>query len=162
MSDTVSHVSKTNGHVETSPARTVMRFLQLLQERDVDGAAELLSPDVRYINVSLPTIRGRDRVRRALKSAFGFPGAAFEVYIEAVAADGGTVLTERTDVLVMGPVRLQFWVCGRFDVHEGQITLWRDYFDWWNITVATVRGVLGALLPPLRAKPPRTTPPHVP
>lgn len=154
MSDTVSHVGTTNGHVDASPAGVVRRFLELLQEGDVDGGAELLGADVRYINVSLPTIRGRDRVRRALKSAFGLPGAGFEVYLHCISTDGDAVLTERTDVLLVGPVRLQFWVCGRFDIQDGQITLWRDYFDWWNITVATIRGLLGAVLPALRPKPP--------
>ena len=53
------------------------------------------------------------------------------------AVNGASVLTERTDVLVIGPVRMQFWVCGVFEVHNGRITLWRDYFD-----LATYRGQL--------------------
>ena len=56
----------------------------------------------------------------------------FEVKFHRIVAEGDTVLNERTDVLVFGPVRVQFWVCGVFEVHAGQITLWRDYFD--NVT----------------------------
>ena len=55
--------------------------------------------------------------------------AGFEVKIHRIAVNGSSVLTERTDVLQFGPVRLQFWVCGVFEVHDGRITLWRDYFD---------------------------------
>jgi limonene-1,2-epoxide hydrolase len=155
MTDTSPHVSTTNGHVVTSPASVARRFLELLQAGDIDGAADLLAEDVRYINVSLPAIRGRERVRRALKLAMDrVPGAGFEVYFHSVSADGPTVLTERTDVLLMGPVRIQLWVCGRFDVRDGRIELWRDYFDWWNLTMATVRGVLGVIVPVLRPKPP--------
>ncbi len=63
------------------------------------------------------------------------------------------MLNERTDVLIFGPVRLQFWVCGGvFEVHDGRITLWRDYFDQFDFAKAIVRGVLGALIPALRPK----------
>jgi len=72
------------------------------------------------------------------------------VKIHRIAVNGASVLTERTDVLVVGPVRLQFWVCGVFEVRDGRITLWRDYFDMFDFTKAVVRGVLGAVVPALR------------
>ena len=125
--------------------KVVLDFLQLLQAGDVDGAAELLDPDIEYTNVSLPTIRGRERVRQALSTALGRPRAGFEVVVHHVAADGDVVLTDRTDVLVYGKVRVSFWVYGRFVVRDGLITVWRDSFDWLNITAATVRGLASAL-----------------
>ena len=134
--------------------RLVRRFLELLADGDIDGAAELLTPDVHYINVSLPTIRGRDRVRQVLARAFGVGGAGFEVYLHSISAEDGTVLTERTDVLIFGPVRIQIWVCGRFDTADGQISMWKDYFDWLNFAVAAVRGLLGAVVPALRPRAP--------
>ncbi len=140
---------------DSAPAAVVGRFLDLLEHGRIDDACDLLAPDVRYVNVSLPPIHGQDGVRRALHRAVSrVPGAGFEVYLHAVSADGPVVLTERTDVLKAGRVRVQFWVCGRFDVHDGRIALWRDYFDWGNVTLATVRGLLGAVLPQLRAAPP--------
>jgi limonene-1,2-epoxide hydrolase len=45
---------------------------------------------------------------------------------------------------------MQFWVCGVFEVENGRITLWRDYFDYLNFTKAIVRGVLGIAIPALR------------
>jgi len=138
------------------PTLVVERFLELLRLGDVDGAVELLAVDVEYKNVGLPTVRGRERVRRLFRATLGRPGAGFEVYVHAISADGGTVLTERTDVLELGRLRVQFWVCGRFDVHDGQIVLWRDYFDQMNIVAATIRGLLGTVFPAARAKPPST------
>ena len=61
--------------------------------------------------------------------------------IHRIAADGAAVLTERTDALIFGPLRLQFWVCGVFEVHDGRITLWRDYFDFFDMFKATLRGL---------------------
>ena len=71
--------------------------------------------------------------------------------VAAIAADGAAVLTERTDALIFGPLRLQFWICGVFEVHNGRITLWRDYFDLFDMFKATVRGLAGLVVPSLRA-----------
>lgn len=136
------------------PILLVERFLDLLRAEDIEGATELLSVDVEYANVGLPTLRGRTRVRRVLQATLGLAGAGFEVYVHTISANGGSVLTERTDVLKFGRLRLQFWVCGRFDIRDGEIVLWRDYFDQMNIFAATVRGLLGTVFPTVRAKPP--------
>ena len=149
-------VTQANGQSKAQPPATTLveTFLNDLAKGDIDAAAELLAENVDYINVSLPTIRSRDLVRRVLKSAMARSGAGFEVYIHSIAAEGDVVLTERTDVLTWGPFRSQFWVCGRFDVRDGQIVVWKDYFDWWDITLATLRGVVGMVIPSLRAHPP--------
>ncbi len=138
----------------SEPARVVERFLDLLRGDDIDGAAELLAQDVEYVNVGLPTVHGRERVRRLLRATLGLEGAGFEVYLHTISASGTSVLTERTDVMKLGRLRIQFWVCGRFDVRDGRIVLWRDYFDQLNFWVATARGLLGTILPAVRAKPP--------
>jgi limonene-1,2-epoxide hydrolase len=39
-----------------------------------------------------------------------------------------------------------------FEVRDGQITLWRDYFDWRAVSLGSLRGVVGMLLPPARAR----------
>lgn len=134
----------------------VEHFLDRLRATDSDGAASLLAVDVEYENKGLPTVHGRERVRRLLQ-ALNRMGTGFEVYVHLISIDGSSVLTERTDVLKWGRLRIQFWVCGRFDVRDGEIVVWRDYFDHLTIMVATVRGLLGTIVPAARAKPPSTT-----
>jgi limonene-1,2-epoxide hydrolase len=129
--------------------RTVERFLYALQDADLDAAGTLLAEDLVYQNVGLPTIHGRNRTIKLFSSLGG--ASAFEVKIHRIAGDGAAVLTERTDALIFGPLRLQFWVCGVFEVHDGEITLWRDYFDFFDMFKATLRGLAGLLVPPLRA-----------
>jgi limonene-1,2-epoxide hydrolase len=138
----------------SEPTQVVEQFLSRLAAGEIDPAVDLLATDVEYSNVSLPTVRGRERVRRLAHMTLGRPGAGFEVYNHAISAAGGSVLTERTDVMKMGRLRIQFWVCGRFDVINGEIVLWRDRFDWMNYTAATLRGLVGVLVPAARAKPP--------
>jgi len=128
--------------------------LELLRLGDVDGAVELLAVDVEYKNVGLPTVHGRERARRLFRATLGRAGAGFEVYVHAISADGSTVLTERTDVMKFGRLRIQFWVCGRFDIQGGEIVLWRDYFSQRNVMAATLRGLLGMVVPAARAEPP--------
>jgi limonene-1,2-epoxide hydrolase len=133
----------------TEPRAVVEAFLAALAAADIDVAAELMDEHITYVNVGMPPLRGRRRAIGLLRP-LARPGAAFEVYLHAVAVDGPTVLTERTDVLVFGRLRWQFWVTGRFDVHEGRITLWRDSFDYVDLFRALCRGVVGVVVPALR------------
>ena len=129
-------------------AHTVEVLLSSLQAADADGAGAVLDDNLVYQNVGFPIIRGRARAVKLFRAMEG--RARFEVKTHRIAVNGSSVLTERTDALVFGPVRVQFWVCGVFEVHDGRITLWRDYFDIWDITKALVRGLVGAVVPALR------------
>ena len=129
-------------------AHTVEVFLAALQDQDIDAAGAVLDEHLVYQNVGFPTIRGRARAMKLFRSMEGRAG--FEVKTHRIAVNGSTVLTERTDALVFGRVRLQFWVCGVFEVTDGRITLWRDYFDMFDFTKALARGVIGAVVPALR------------
>lgn len=131
------------------PAEVVEAFLAALAANDFRTAGDLLDENVTYVNVGLPAIHGRRRTIGLLKP-LARPGARFEVYLHGVAANGPTVLTDRTDVLVFGRLRLQFWVTGRFDVVDGRIKLWRDSFDYVDLLRSVVRGVAGAVVPTLR------------
>ncbi|MCP9273123.1 limonene-1,2-epoxide hydrolase family protein [Mycolicibacterium arenosum] len=131
-------------------ALVVETFLDALQDQDFTTIDALLADDVVYQNVGLPTINGRVKVVKLMRGMEGRMG--FEVKFHRNVAEGSTVLNERTDAMVFGPLRLQFWVCGVFEVHDGRITLWRDYFDFFDMFKATVRGLVGIAVPALRPK----------
>jgi limonene-1,2-epoxide hydrolase len=132
----------------TVDTRTVEAFLTALADEDFETAGAALADDLVYQNVGLPTIYGRNRTMQLFRRMQGRVG--FEVKIHRIAADGAAVLTERTDALIIGPLRLQFWVCGVFEVHNGRITLWRDYFDFYDMLKATVRGLAALVVPSLK------------
>jgi limonene-1,2-epoxide hydrolase len=129
--------------------RAVETFLYAMQDEDFDTVDRLMADNIEWQNVGFPTIRGRQRIVGMMRRGEGRLG--FEVKIHRIAAEGNAVLTERTDALVFGPLRLQFWVCGVFEVHAGRITLWRDYFDTLDFVKATVRGIAATVFPSLRA-----------
>lgn len=128
--------------------RIVESFLEALADEDLDTAAAALADDVVYQNVGMPTIYGRSATIGVFRRLAG--RGAFDVKTHRIAADGSAVLTERTDALTFGPLRLQFWVCGVFEVHHGRITLWRDYFDFFDMFKATLRAVAATVFPALR------------
>lgn len=135
----------------TANARTVETFLYALQDEDYDAADATLADNILYQNVGYTTMRGRKRIMSLFRRGKGRVG--FEVKFHRLASEGNAVLTERTDALIFGPLRMQFWVVGVFEVHGGRITLWRDYFDAFDFLIkAPLRGIAGLVIPSLRPR----------
>ncbi len=118
---------------------TVTAFLDAMGRLDNETAIALLADDVVYQNVSLPAAKGKPAVAKQLR-LFEKYLTSFEAINHRIAADGNTVLTERTDVITIGRFKASFWVCGTFEVRDGKIVLWRDYFDWANLLVGSAAG----------------------
>jgi limonene-1,2-epoxide hydrolase len=133
------------------PIGVVRAFLAALEALDVDAALALASPDIVYQNVPLPPARGIDQFGQQLRFLERWC-TGFEAQLHSIAADGGTVLTERTDALERGSLRAAFWVCGTFDVEDGRITLWRDRFDWVTVIGAVVAAFPRAALHSLASR----------
>jgi len=121
----------------------VRAFLKALGTLDIDEALGYLSDKVEYQNMPLPAVKGHKDVRRVLSPMTRCSG--FEVTMRHIATNGRAVLTERTDAIFLGPVRIPFQVCGTFEVRDGKITVWRDTFDWASGLVnAVIAGPLYA------------------
>ena len=129
--------------------RTVEGFLNALQDADYETVDAALDENLVYENVGLSRIRGGRRTAKMLRKMEGRVG--FEVKIHRIAADGAAVLTERTDALIFGPLRIQFWACGVFEVRNGRIILWRDYVDVYDMFKGFVRGLAALVVPSLKA-----------
>lgn len=123
----------------------------VMRDKDFDVVRSLLADDVVYENVGYPTMRGADRIVSIFRR-LNTPKLRFDVTIHRIARDGSTVLTERTDSMIIGAFEAKFWVCGVFEVHDGQITLWRDYFDFYDLVKGVARGLTALAIPDLRRK----------
>ncbi|WP_207844247.1 limonene-1,2-epoxide hydrolase family protein [Williamsia soli] len=132
----------------TENVRIVERFLDALQVQDLDTLEALAADDLVWENVGSPKFKGRSRVMRAIRACEG--RLFIEVCIHRIAGAGDTVLVERTDAIVIGRLRMQFWACAVFELRGGRITLWRDYFDYLAFARAALRGLLGVALPSIR------------
>ena len=132
----------------------MVAFLHALAESDVGTAAELVTDDLVYINVTLPTVRGRDRFERLARVALGPGRMGFRVHLNHVATEDDVVLTDRIDELSFRRYATRFWVYGRFVVRDGRIAVWRDSFDWLDVTIGNVRGLAGLVAPSLNRRMP--------
>lgn len=129
---------------------TVTAFLAAVSRLDSDAASALLAEDVVYHNVSLPAARGKAAVVKQLRM-FEKYMSGFEAINHRIVADGDVVLTERTDIIEIKRVKVSIWVCGTFEVRDGMIVLWRDYFDWANVIASTAAGAGRAALDLVRS-----------
>ncbi len=133
----------------SDPAELVVAFLRALTRYDVDAALELVTEDLEYINVSLPTVHGRDRLEAIARPVLRPGRMGFNVHFNHVAADGDVVITDRIDELNFRRFAARFWVYGRFEVRDGRIAVWRDSFDWLDVTIGNLRGLVGLVAPTL-------------
>ncbi len=132
----------------------VVDFLRALAGYDLDTALGLVTDDLTYINVSLPTVHGRERLEAIARPVLRPGRLGFQVHLNHVAADSDVVLTDRVDELNFRRFAARFWVYGRFVVRDGQISVWRDSFDWLDVTIGGVRGLAGLFAPVLNRRMP--------
>jgi limonene-1,2-epoxide hydrolase len=139
----------------TESADVVVEFLRALAAYDVDAALDLVADDLVYSNVSLPTIYGRDRLERIARPWLRPGRMGFDVHLNHVATEDNVVLTDRVDELSFGRFASRFWVYGRFVVgDDGKIAVWRDSFDWLDVTIGNLRGLAGLISPGLNRRMP--------
>lgn len=125
--------------VAADPTTIVQAFFAALEDRAVKQALELADPKIVWRNTSLPTVKGK-LVARLLKG-MDRDWMGFRADFHHVAASGNVVLTERTDYLRIGPLEIDFWVCGTFQLKDDRIVLWHDHFSWGNVLGGTLRGL---------------------
>ena len=89
----------------------------------------LMTDDARWLNVGLPESVGAEAIRKAVAPfVAGATMVKWDVHHIAETTDG-VVLTERTDIFDMGGKTLRAAVMGTFELRDGKIFAWRDYFD---------------------------------
>ena len=121
-----------------SPIEVVRRFCAAWSD-DI-GAVELaafFTDDAVYHNIPLTPVTGREDIANAISSFIrpGPPGIeGIEFRVINIAADGPVVLTERVDVFRLSDKSFELPVMGAFEVSDGKINAWRDYFDMNQFT----------------------------
>jgi limonene-1,2-epoxide hydrolase len=122
-----------------SPLETVNAFLRAAAARDYDAALPLLADDVEYQNMMLPPVHGPAQVRETLEALLALCTAS-EWVVHREVAQGGLVMNERTDRFELGGSWTDLPVAGVFEVRDGRIALWRDYFDLQTVMSAMPQG----------------------
>lgn len=108
---------------------TVTEFIRRMEALDVDGALDLCTDDLVYENVPMPPVLEGKEAARALLGPFVGGAAEVEWIVHHQAATGDLVLNERTDRFRFGDTWVGVRVAGVFELRDGRIAAWRDYFD---------------------------------
>ena len=115
--------------MSSTPLEIVRRFMTLMEPLNYDEALKLISDNCEYINPPpLGTVVGPAGVRAVLEPFFG-PTKENEFRVLREATAGPVVFLERLDRHLFGDKWVELPVTGVYEVHEGLITYWRDYFD---------------------------------
>jgi limonene-1,2-epoxide hydrolase len=111
-----------------SPIDLVRRFCAAWGKDDLDTIVGYFTDDAVYHNIPLEPVVGPAQIKATIE---GFSGGveSIEFRVDAIAADGATVLTERHDIFTFANGTIDLPVMGTFEVVDGKIAAWRDYFD---------------------------------
>lgn len=114
----------------------VTEFCKLWSSPDPDKLASYFAEDAVYHNIPMEAVQGREAIRDFIAGfTAAFDGIDFQVHRQI--SDGTIVMNERTDVMhSKAGKEIPLPVTGVFEVRDGQITAWRDYFDMATITSA--------------------------
>jgi limonene-1,2-epoxide hydrolase len=108
--------------------KLVRDFCAAWSRRNVEEILGFFANDAVYHNIPMDPVRGKDAIRQVLQS-FVPPAEKIDFEMVHLAAVGSVVFTERVDRFVMGGKSVALPVAGVFEVRDGKIAAWRDYFD---------------------------------
>ncbi len=115
----------------TENVAIVSSLMRSFEEQDVEKTLSFFNKDAVWTNIPMKTPAvGIDAIRKALGS-FGFTPQAvkFVIHNTAESPDTDVVMNERTDRFKTEKGWLAIRVMGVFELKNGKIQEWRDYFD---------------------------------
>jgi limonene-1,2-epoxide hydrolase len=118
---------------EPDAEKVVRDFCAAYAKHDVQALRPFFTDDVVYHNMPMDPVVGIDATVGFIEGFFGMcESVVFEIVHLAV--HDNVVLTERVDTFTVGNVEAPLPVMGTFEVRDGKISAWRDYFDMAQAT----------------------------
>lgn len=120
----------------TDNVETIRQFCEAFSRKDPDEILEFFSDDAVYHNMPMAPAQGKAAIKAVL-DMFLKPARSVEFVVLNDAASGDIVLTERLDKFEIGDLGVELPVAGVFELSDGKIKAWRDYFDMATWTKQT-------------------------
>ena len=109
------------------PETIVREFCATWPERSIDRLLAFFTDDALYHNMPMEPVTGKDGIREVMN--LFVPAEDLEAEIVHLAVRGNVVFTERIDRMTLGGKRVVLPCAGVFEIRDGKIAAWRDYFD---------------------------------
>lgn len=119
----------------TSNEEIVRNFIKAWPRLDAEELVNFFTSDGVYHNMPLAPVSGRDNLRSFI-AAFLKSWTATEWDVLNLVSRGDIVIAERIDRITVGDKSVHLPCCGVFEVKDGKIKVWRDYFDMATYTKA--------------------------
>ena len=112
------------------------RFVAAWKRLNVNEIMGFFSEDAIYTNIPIdPPNEGKEAIRKTIEGFVGMATAIeFVVHHTAENPAAGLVMNERTDRFRVGDRWVEARVMGVFEIRDGKISAWRDYFDLAEFT----------------------------
>ncbi len=123
----------------TAPLDVVNAFMHAMEKKDYDTGLQFVADDCVYVNGPVGTMHGPAGVRAMLEPFFE-PILENIFVVRRELVSGATVVLERLDRHRLPGGWVELPVTGVFEVHDGRINVWNEYFD-----VATLTNAIAAL-----------------
>ena len=108
--------------------KIIREFISSWSELNADKLADFFSEDGVYHNIPMEPVKGKENVRRFI-AGFIQPWTETTWDILSIASAGELVIVERLDRTQAGDKAVDLPCVGVFEMQDGKIKVWRDYFD---------------------------------
>lgn len=115
--------------------KVVREFIEAWSRLDPEELARYFTEDGVYHNMPARPVRGRENVKKMI-AGFIAPWTETRWEILHLASSGDVVVAERLDRTKAGPKSVDLPCVGVFEMENGRIRVWRDYFDLATYTRA--------------------------
>jgi limonene-1,2-epoxide hydrolase len=109
-------------------ADIIRNFIGAWSRLDADELVQYFTPDGTYYNMPTAPVSGRENLRGFIKG-FLRSWTSTQWDIVNLVAQGDLVIAERVDRTKLGAKSVDLPCCGVFEMENGKIKVWRDYFD---------------------------------
>ena len=111
-----------------SPEEIVRAEIAAWARNDVDEVMSHFAEDAEFdIGPAWPRLSGHGAISEMMKQFFA-GGTCVDLEIRHLAVDGDVVLMERFDHWIVAGTKRSWPVMGAYEVRDGKITAWREYF----------------------------------
>lgn len=108
--------------------QVIRDFIAAWSRLDADELVQFFCEDGTYHNMPAQPVTGRDALRPFI-SGFLKGWSSTEWDVLNLVSKGDIVFAERLDRTVAGGKSVNLPCCGVFEMKDGRIKVWRDYFD---------------------------------
>jgi limonene-1,2-epoxide hydrolase len=113
----------------------VREFIEAWSRLDPEELSSYFSEDGVYHNMPARPVRGRENVKKMIAGFIG-PWTETRWDILNLVSAGDVVVAERLDRTKAGDKSVALPCAGVFEMENGKIKIWRDYFDLGTYTTA--------------------------